>query len=102
MILSRKEIGYGRFEDPGSTRFASFVGRATLAGMSGDGLQRRLGINGPTVAAVALGCSSMSGLTGAGHDDRTAAATVLAAVEQGVGLIDTADFYGLVLQLQLV
>jgi aryl-alcohol dehydrogenase-like predicted oxidoreductase len=37
----------------------------------------------------------MSGLTGAGEDDQTAAATVRAAVDQGIGLIDTADFYGL-------
>jgi len=63
--------------------------------MSEDELHRRLGINGPTVPAVALGCSSMSGLTGAGEDDQVAAATVRAAVDQGVGLIDTADFYGL-------
>ncbi len=63
--------------------------------MSEDELHRRLGINGPTVPAVALGCSSMSGLTGAGEDDQVAAATVRAAVDQGIALIDTADFYGL-------
>jgi len=63
--------------------------------MSEDELHRRLGINGPTVPAVALGCSSMSGLTGAGEDDQVAAATIRAAVDQGIGLIDTADFYGL-------
>ena len=45
--------------------------------------------------AVALGCSSMSGLTGAGADDALAAATIRAAVDQGVDLIDTADFYGM-------
>ena len=63
--------------------------------MSEDELHRRLGSNGLTVPAVALGCSSMSGLTGAGEDDQVAAATVRAAVDQGIGLIDTADFYGL-------
>jgi len=63
--------------------------------MSEDELHRRLGINGPTVPAVALGCSSMSGLTGAGEDDQVAAATVRAAVDQGIGLIDTAGVYGL-------
>ncbi len=56
---------------------------------------RRLGTAGPVVAAVALGCSSMSGLTGAGADDELAAGTIRAAVDQGVDLIDTADFYGL-------
>jgi len=56
---------------------------------------RTLGKTGPVVAAVALGCSSMSGLTGAGADDEVAATTIRAAVEQGIDLIDTADFYGL-------
>ncbi len=56
---------------------------------------RTLGKTGPVVAAVALGCSSMSGLTGAGADDEVAAGTIRAAVDQGVDLIDTADFYGL-------
>lgn len=63
--------------------------------MGEDKLQRRLGSNGPIVPAVALGCSSMSGLTGAGGDDQVAAATVRAAVERGIALIDTADFYGM-------
>ncbi len=62
---------------------------------TGPVLCRRLGKTGPVVAAVALGCSSMSGLTGAGADDEVAAATIRAAVEQGMDLIDTADFYGL-------
>ena len=47
------------------------------------------------MCAVGLGCSSMSGLTGAGADDALAAATILAAVDQGVDLIDTAGFYGM-------
>jgi hypothetical protein len=33
-------------------------GRAILAGMSIDGLHRKLGRTGPTVTAVGLGCSS--------------------------------------------
>jgi aryl-alcohol dehydrogenase-like predicted oxidoreductase len=37
----------------------------------------------------------MSGLIGAGADDRLAAATIRAAIEQGINLVDTADFYGL-------
>jgi len=37
----------------------------------------------------------MSGFTGAGADDDVAAGTIRAAVDQGVDLIDTADFYGL-------
>lgn len=56
---------------------------------------RTLGTAGPVVGAVALGCSSMSGFTGTGVDEEVAAATIRAAVDQGVDLIDTADFYGL-------
>jgi aryl-alcohol dehydrogenase-like predicted oxidoreductase len=37
----------------------------------------------------------MSGLSGAGADDALAAATIRAAVDQGVDLIDTAGFYGM-------
>ncbi len=58
-------------------------------------MYRALGAHGPAVCAVALGCSAMSGLTGAGADDTVAAATIRAAVDHGVDLIDTADFYGL-------
>ncbi len=75
--------------------FVSVAGRCKADRMSEDELRRTLGINGPTVPAVALGCSSMSGLTGAGEDDQTAAATIRAAVDHGVCLIDTADFYGM-------
>ncbi len=70
----------------------------TLGGMSEDTRSvphRTLGRTGSVVAALALGCSSMSGLIGAGADDEVAAATIRAAVDQGVDLIDTADFYGL-------
>jgi aryl-alcohol dehydrogenase-like predicted oxidoreductase len=63
--------------------------------MSIEGLHRILGRTGPTITAVALGCSSMSGLTGAGDNDDVASATIRAAVDQGLDLIDTADFYGL-------
>jgi len=66
-----------------------------MVGMSEDAVLRRLGGNGPVVAAVALRCSSMSGLTGAGRDDENAAATIRAAVDQGVSVIDTADSYGM-------
>jgi aryl-alcohol dehydrogenase-like predicted oxidoreductase len=63
--------------------------------MTTNGLPRQLGSGGPAVAAIGLGCSSMSGLTGAGADDRLAAVTIRAAIKQGITVFDTADFYGL-------
>ena len=55
---------------------------------------RTLGTTGPTVSALGLGAMSMSGAYGA--SDRTEAiATVHAALDAGVTLIDTADFYAM-------
>jgi len=55
---------------------------------------RTLGSTGPAVSALGLGALSMSG--GYGAADRTQSiATVHAALDAGVTLIDTADFYGM-------
>lgn len=55
---------------------------------------RTLGGNGPSVSALGLGCMAMSEFYGA--PDRTAAlATIAAALEAGVTLFDTGDFYGM-------
>ncbi|AWN51089.1 aldo/keto reductase [Methylobacterium sp. 17Sr1-1] len=55
---------------------------------------RRLGLNGPSVSAIGLGCMGMSEFYG--HSDRTTAlATIAAAIEAGVTMFDTADFYGM-------
>ncbi|GAA3364637.1 aldo/keto reductase [Streptomyces antimycoticus] len=55
---------------------------------------RTLGSTGPAVSPVGLGGMSMSGAYGAA--DRTESiATVHAALEAGVTLIDTADFYAM-------
>ncbi|MFJ5835671.1 aldo/keto reductase [Streptomyces shenzhenensis] len=55
---------------------------------------RILGSTGPAVSALGLGAMSMSGAYGAA--DRTESiATVHAALEAGVTLIDTADFYAM-------
>jgi aryl-alcohol dehydrogenase-like predicted oxidoreductase len=54
---------------------------------------RRLGRDGPTVAAIALGAMGMSNMYGA-TDDAESLATLSAAIERGVTLIDTGDFYG--------
>ncbi|GGW98765.1 aldo/keto reductase [Streptomyces malachitofuscus] len=55
---------------------------------------RTLGSTGPAVSALGLGGMSMSGAYG--EADRTESiATVHAALEAGVTLIDTGDFYGM-------
>ncbi|RTL86971.1 MAG: aldo/keto reductase [Hyphomicrobiales bacterium] len=57
-------------------------------------LQRRLGANGPLVSAIGLGCMGMSDLYG--PSDRAAGvATIRAAIDAGVTLFDTGDFYGM-------
>jgi len=55
---------------------------------------RKLGTNGPEVFPLALGCMGMSGMYGA-TDDTESLATIHAAIDQGVNLIDTGDFYGM-------
>ena len=55
---------------------------------------RRLGANGPEVFPMALGCMGMSGMYGP-TDDAESIATIHAALDAGVNLIDTGDFYGM-------
>jgi len=56
--------------------------------------QIQLGRNGPTVSAFGLGCMGMSGGYGPA-DDKESIATIHAALEAGITMIDTADFYGM-------
>ena len=55
---------------------------------------RKLGATGPEVFPIALGCMGMSGIYGA-TDDAESLATIHAAIDAGVNLIDTGDFYGM-------
>ncbi|MFT3839017.1 MAG: aldo/keto reductase [Myxococcaceae bacterium] len=52
-----------------------------------------LGTTGPNVFPIALGCMSMSGAYGPA-DDTESVATIQEAIDRGVTLIDTGDFYG--------
>ena len=49
---------------------------------------------GPAVFPIGLGCMGMSGMYGATDDDESVRA-IHAAIERGVTLIDTGDFYGM-------
>ncbi len=55
---------------------------------------RKLGTNGPEVFPISLGCMGMSGMYGA-TDDAETIATIHAAIDAGVNLLDTGDFYGM-------
>ncbi|MBA2677461.1 MAG: aldo/keto reductase, partial [Ktedonobacteraceae bacterium] len=57
-------------------------------------ITRVLGTHGPEVSAIGLGCSAMSDASGSA-DDAESIATVQAALDSGVTLLDTADFYGM-------
>jgi len=54
---------------------------------------RTLGPAGPTVSAIGLGCMGMSDFYGHA-DEATSIATIHAALDAGVTLFDTGDFYG--------
>ena len=72
------------------------TGRLAFVGSSHDrvSMTRRLGSTGPTVFPLALGCMGMSGMYGNSEDDESIA-TIHAALDQGVTLVDTGDFYGM-------
>lgn len=54
---------------------------------------RQLGKTGPTVFPLALGCMGMSGMYGTA-DEAESIATIHAAIDAGINLLDTGDFYG--------
>ncbi|MBK6894033.1 MAG: aldo/keto reductase [Flavobacteriales bacterium] len=56
--------------------------------------ERHLGKTGPHSSAIGLGCMGMSDLYGA-SDDAESIATIHAALDAGITLLDTGDFYGM-------
>jgi aryl-alcohol dehydrogenase-like predicted oxidoreductase len=57
-------------------------------------ITRSLGTHGPEVSAIGLGCSGMSDASGSA-DEAESIATIHAALDRGITLLDTADFYGM-------
>ena len=55
---------------------------------------RQLGKTGPLASALGLGCMGMSGMYGP-SDRQESIATIHAALDAGISLIDTGDFYGM-------
>src|SRR5215471_21390126 len=53
-----------------------------------------LGRGGPVVSRVGLGLMGMSGIYGPA-DDTESTATIRAAIDAGITLLDTGDFYGM-------
>jgi aryl-alcohol dehydrogenase-like predicted oxidoreductase len=56
--------------------------------------QRQLGAAGPLSSVIGLGCMGMSGMYGPA-DRADSIATIHAALDAGVNLVDTGDFYGM-------
>ncbi|WP_267289045.1 aldo/keto reductase [Parachryseolinea silvisoli] len=57
-------------------------------------MNRTMGTNGPSVSAVGLGCMGMSGAYGQ-SDEQEAIATLERALELGHNFLDTADYYAI-------
>jgi aryl-alcohol dehydrogenase-like predicted oxidoreductase len=56
--------------------------------------RRRLGSTGPQVSALGLGCMGMSGTYGPAEEAESIA-TIGAALDAGISLLDTGDYYGM-------
>ena len=55
---------------------------------------RKLGLNGPNVSAIGLGCMSFAGAFGE-TDEVTSHRCLDAAMDHGINFLDTANIYGM-------
>jgi len=58
-------------------------------------ITRQLGNEGPIASALGLGCMGMSDLYGVPPERAESIATIRAALDAGITLLDTGDFYGM-------
>jgi aryl-alcohol dehydrogenase-like predicted oxidoreductase len=58
-------------------------------------IKRKLGLSGPTIGALGLGTSGTAEPGTGDYSDRESIATIQAALDAGINLINTADFYGM-------
>jgi aryl-alcohol dehydrogenase-like predicted oxidoreductase len=56
--------------------------------------KRQLGVSGPVVSEAGLGCMAMSGVYGPAEETESIC-TIQEAIDQGITLLDTGDFYGM-------
>src|SRR2546429_6641109 len=56
--------------------------------------RKPLGKNGPSVSCIGLGCMGMSDFYGSA-DEAESLRTIHAALDAGIDLLDTGDFYGM-------
>lgn len=66
-----------------------------------DRQTRQLGIAGPAVFPIALGCMGMTGIYGP-SEEKEGISTIQEALDRGVTLIDTGDFYNMGLNEMLI
>jgi aryl-alcohol dehydrogenase-like predicted oxidoreductase len=66
-----------------------------------DRQTRQLGIAGPAVFPIALGCIGMTGIYGP-SEEKEGISTIQEALDRGVTLIDTSDFYSMGLNEMLI
>src|SRR6188768_2838076 len=69
------------------------IARSTLEAMTSH-WSRQLGSNGPRVFPLGLGCMGMSDLYGPANESESIA-TIHAALDAGITLLDTGDYYGM-------
>jgi aryl-alcohol dehydrogenase-like predicted oxidoreductase len=86
LIVAIETIHISLVRSGGSVRHY-FRGRTTMK-------KRQLGSAGPAVSVIALGCMGMSDVYGPA-DRGESIATIHAALDAGITLLDTGDFYGM-------
>ncbi len=87
---SRRAVG-----DGAGSAGVSFAGQGETIPSGGMSVRlRKLGSTGPEVSAIGLGCMGMSGAYGPA-DRAESIATIHAALDAGITLLDTGDYYGM-------